>query len=178
MNRLFQVYVVPPAVFVSVVIAGGYGTGREVIEFFTRYGLLGGLLGIGVAACMFSLVLACTYEFARVFQVYDYRSFFMRLIGRFWVCFEILYLMAFPMVVGVISSAAGSIIEQQFGVPSGVGMVGVLALVAVLVFFGRGVVEKVLPSGRSACTWFSSSISCKSSITARSTWPTPCSMAR
>ena len=64
----------PAAVFISVVMGGGYGTGREVVEFFTRYGLLG-LLGIGVAACVFALVLACTYEFARVFQVYDYRTF-------------------------------------------------------------------------------------------------------
>ena len=52
-----------------------------MVEFFTRYGLLGGLLGIGVAACVFALVLACTYEFARVFQVYDYRTFFGKLIG-------------------------------------------------------------------------------------------------
>ena len=50
MNRLFHIYVVPAAVFVSVVMGGGYGTGREVIEFFTRYGLLGGLLGTAVAA--------------------------------------------------------------------------------------------------------------------------------
>lgn len=35
----------PAAVFISVVMGGGYGTGREMIEFFTRYGLLGGLLG-------------------------------------------------------------------------------------------------------------------------------------
>ena len=58
MNRLFHIYVVPAAVFVSVVMGGGYGTGREVIEFFTRYGLLGGLLGTAVAACVFATVLA------------------------------------------------------------------------------------------------------------------------
>ena len=50
MNRLFHVYVVPAAVFISVVMGGGYGTGREVIEFFTRYGLLGGILGAAIAA--------------------------------------------------------------------------------------------------------------------------------
>ena len=48
MNRIFHVYIVPAAVFISVVMGGGYGTGREVVEFFTRYGLLGGLLGLSL----------------------------------------------------------------------------------------------------------------------------------
>ena len=132
LNRLFRVYIVPAAVFVSVVMGGGYGTGREVVEFFTNYGLLGGLLGIGVAACVFALVLACTYEFARVFQVYDYRSFFARLIGPFWVCFEILYLLLFLLILGVVGSAAGNILEEEFGISSLVGMAGVLVLVVAL----------------------------------------------
>jgi uncharacterized membrane protein YkvI len=139
-----QVYIVPAAVFVSVVMGGGYGTGREVVEFFTRYGLLGGLLGIGVAACVFALVLACTYEFARVFQVYDYRTFFGELIGPFWICFEILYLLLFLLILGVVGSAAGNILEEEFGISSTVGMAGVLVLVVALVYFGREAVEKVL----------------------------------
>ena len=109
-----------------------------------RYGILGGLLGIGVAACVFALVLACTYEFARVFQVYDYRTFFGKLIGPFWICFEILYLLLFLLVLGVVGSAAGNILEEEFGISSLVGMAGVLVLVIALVYFGREAVEKVL----------------------------------
>jgi len=114
------------------------------VEFFTGYGLLGGLLGIGVAACIFALVLACTYEFARVFQVYDYRTFFGKLIGPFWICFEILYLLLFLLVLGVVGSAAGNILQEEFGISSLVGMGGVLVLVIALVYFGREAVEKVL----------------------------------
>jgi uncharacterized membrane protein YkvI len=144
MGRWVRVYLVPGAVLVSVIMGGGYGSGREVVEFFTRYGLLGGLLGIGVAACVFALVLACTYEFARVFQVYDYRTFFGKLIGPFWICFEILYLLLFLLVLGVVGSAAGNILEEEFGISSTVGMAGVLVLVVALVYFGREAVEKVL----------------------------------
>ena len=43
-SRFVRVYVVPGAVFQSVMIGGGYGTGREIVEFFTSFGLLGGLL--------------------------------------------------------------------------------------------------------------------------------------
>ena len=144
MKRIIPVYIVPAAVFISVVMGGGYGTGREVIEFFTRYGLAGGLLGIATSACVFSLVLAVTYEFARVFQVYDYRTFFRQLIGPFWVCFEILYLLLFLLVLGVVGPSAGNILEQEFGISSYFGMAGVLAMVVALVFFGREVVERVL----------------------------------
>ena len=148
MNRLFHVYVVPAAVFISVVMGGGYGTGREVIEFFTRYGLLGGILGTAIAACVFAVVLAATYEFARVFQVYDYRTFFSRLIGRFWVSFEILYLLLFLLVLGVVGSAAGDILEKEFGISRYIGIFGILTLVVALVYLGREAVEKAL-------TWWS-----------------------
>jgi uncharacterized membrane protein YkvI len=144
MHRIFHVYIIPAAVFTSVVMGGGYGTGREVVEFFTGYGLLGGLCGIAVSACVFSVVLACTYEFARVFQVYDYRSFFSKLIGPFWICFEVLYLLLFLLVLGVVGSAAGSILEEEFGVSRLFGMAAVLVLVVALVYFGRQAVEKVL----------------------------------
>jgi len=100
MGRWVHVYLVPGAVLVSVIMGGGYGTGREVIEYFTRFGQLGGLLGAGVAAAVFALVLVCTFEFARVFQVYDYRAFFKALIGRYWVAFEVLYSLIFLLRVG------------------------------------------------------------------------------
>ena len=40
----FKKYLLPGFVFQSVVIAGGYGTGREIVEYFLSYGPLGGLL--------------------------------------------------------------------------------------------------------------------------------------
>ena len=39
MNRFIRIYLLPGAVLQSVVIAGGYGTGREVVEYFTAQGL-------------------------------------------------------------------------------------------------------------------------------------------
>jgi len=143
-HRWLHVYLVPGAVLVSVVMGVVYGPGREVIEYFTRYGALGGLFGAGVAISIFALVLVCTYEFARVFRAYDYRVFFKALIGRCWIAFEILYALLFLLVLGVISSAAGNILEKEFGIPALVGLGSMLALVAVLVLFGRDMIERVL----------------------------------
>jgi uncharacterized membrane protein YkvI len=142
--RWIQTYLTPAAVFVSVVIGGGYGTGREVVEYFSLYGMKGGLLGMGMATIVFAVVLACTYEFARVFGVYEYRNFFRQLIGHFWFLFELLYVLAFVLIMGVISSAAGKIVEQELGLPGSLGLIAMLVLVSSLVMFGRGAVEKVL----------------------------------
>ena len=63
-RRFFRVYIIPGAVFQSVMVGGGYGTGREIVEYFTSYGAVGGLLGIGVAYLVLALVLAATFEFS------------------------------------------------------------------------------------------------------------------
>jgi uncharacterized membrane protein YkvI len=42
LSRFFNVYIVQAAVSISAVMGGGYGNGLEVVEFFTRCGLLGG----------------------------------------------------------------------------------------------------------------------------------------
>lgn len=62
MSRWLQVYIVPAAVFVSVVMGGGCGTGREVVQFFTSHGLQGGLPGILVATLAFALILELTFN--------------------------------------------------------------------------------------------------------------------
>jgi uncharacterized membrane protein YkvI len=79
----FRRYLLLGFVFQSIIIAGGYGTGRELVEFFLKYSPLGGLLGmILVAIVVMSLVSAASFEFARVFRCHDYRSFFIQLLGR------------------------------------------------------------------------------------------------
>ncbi len=75
----FQRYLLPGFVFQSVVIAGGYGTGRELVEFFLTNGPLPGRLGMLASTVVFSVVAAVSYELARRFRTYDYRSFFRRL---------------------------------------------------------------------------------------------------
>ena len=45
-SQTFQKYFLPGFVFQSVVIGGGYGTGRELVEFFLTDGPAAGLIGI------------------------------------------------------------------------------------------------------------------------------------
>ena len=65
MSRIAAV-LMPAAVFQSVIVGGAYGTGREVAEFISRFGPWGGLGVLALAALGFGLVLAVSFELARL----------------------------------------------------------------------------------------------------------------
>jgi uncharacterized membrane protein YkvI len=142
--RIWRVYVMPASVFQSVMIGGGYGTGREIVQFFTRYGLLGGALGLALVSICFAVLLSVSYEFARVYRAYDYRRFFRALLGRGWIAFELLYLAMFALVLAVIAAAARGLVEQYFHLPGVAGMVALLFVIVLLAFYGRDWVTRIL----------------------------------
>jgi len=144
-SRTFRKYLLPGFVFQSVVIAGGYGTGRELVEFFLGYGPLNGLLAmLLISTVIWSAVCAASFEFARVFRAYDYRKFFKHLLGRGWFSFEICYFAQLALVLAVIAAAAGSILQETFGLPYALGVVGIMAAVGILVFKGSTTIARVL----------------------------------
>ncbi|MEE4361822.1 MAG: hypothetical protein V2I63_09900 [Pseudomonadales bacterium] len=144
MTQWIRIYLIPGAVLQSVMIGGGYGTGREVVEFFTRYGVTGGLLGIAVAAVCIAVIFALSLEITRRFAAYDYRSFFQTLLGPFWFLYELLIVALFMLVIAVIGAAAGEILATEFGISRWQGGAGVLAIVVLLTFYGREFVMRVL----------------------------------
>ena len=143
-SKFFRAYVIPGAVFQSVVVGGGYGTGREIVEFFTRFGPAGGVLGMVVTLICWGVVLGLSYELARINRTYDYRSFFKQLLGPGWIAFEILYVLMMVLVLAVVASAAGEILKETFGWHYLTGLAGMLGLIAVLMFYGRDIIAKVM----------------------------------
>ena len=145
MPTAFKKYVLPGMVFQSVVIAGGYGTGREIVEFFLTLGPVSGLAAmVLVSTVIWSLVCAVTFELARLWKAYEYRAFFKGLLGRAWPAFEVCYLLLMLIVLAVVGAAAGSILQETFGLPYAVGVVGIMAAVGALVFFGTDLIERFL----------------------------------
>jgi uncharacterized membrane protein YkvI len=139
----FRRYVMPGLVFQGVLIGGGYGTGREIVEYFMRFGPLGGLIGMfAVTLPVWAIILAVTFEFARAFETYDYRSLLVNLLGRFWLSFELFYVTLMVVVLAVVGSAAGVLLRDFFGVPYLVGVVTMLGAVGFLTFKVSGLIEK------------------------------------
>ena len=145
-SRFFKKYLLPGFVFQSVLIGGGYGTGRELVEFFLKpSGPLAGLLSmLFVSTLIWCVVCVITFELARSTRTYDYRNFMRGLLGRAWPVYEVCYLVNMPIVLAVIAAAAGAIMSESFGIPYGAGVAGMMALIGFLVFRGTSAVEKFL----------------------------------
>ncbi len=145
MAAWFKRYLLPGFVFQSIMIAGGYGTGRELVEFFLRYGPGGGMWGMLVPSTLVvSLTSMAAYELARRFRTYDYRAFFRNLLGPGWWLYEVSYLVTVLLILAVIGAAAGTFLFETFGLSPAVGAVGLLLAVGLLVFKGTETIERFL----------------------------------
>jgi uncharacterized membrane protein YkvI len=143
-SNWFQRFLLPGFIIQSAIIAGAYGSGKELEQFFLGHGPAGGLLGMTVTMLIFSVVLIAAYEFARKFHVFDYRSFAKALLGPLWPLYEILYVLMMILVLSIVGAVAGDILRDTFGLPSFVGSVGIMLFIAVIVFYGSTMVERVL----------------------------------
>lgn len=142
-NKIITI-ITPGLIFQSILIAGGYGTGAELSEFFFPSGSLGGLLSMCVTLICFSVICAVTFEFARVFKTYTYLDFFKKLIGPFWFLFEIAYLVLLLLVLSVVVAASGENLYDVFGLNKWVGIILMTAGVAYLVIAGTKTLVNVL----------------------------------
>ena len=145
MGSAFKRLFLPGLVFQSICIAGGYGTGRELVEFFLQYGPVGGLLGLLLpATLLISVGSAIAYELARMTRTYDYRQFLKQMMGPGWILYEIAYLFTVVLVLAVVSAAISTLVSETFGIPGMLGSATLLVAIAFLVFKGTKVIEGVL----------------------------------
>ncbi|MEM1111571.1 MAG: hypothetical protein AAGI11_06660 [Pseudomonadota bacterium] len=141
---MFQRWLLPGFLYQSVLVGGGYATGRELVEFFLSYGPLGGLLGMLLATAIMSVVAALVFEFARLTGSINYRHFFQALLGKGWFLYEIGYFLLAVLVISVVAAAAGEIAKNAFGIPATAGTLLLCAAIVYLVFRGTGLIERVL----------------------------------
>lgn len=144
-SNWFRRTLLPGFCFQSMIIAGGYGTGRELVEYFLTKGVVGGLMGmLLVTVPLWSIVCALTFEIARRARAYDYRSFARELLGKGHWLYEVTYLAAMVVVVSVVAAAGGEIVSRSLGLPYALGVVGIMVAVGWLVLRGTSTVENFL----------------------------------
>jgi len=137
-KRLF----LPGIILQSVLIGGGYATGREIVEYGGKYGAGGWISGLAIFFG-FSLIAFLSMEASRYWKVYDYKSLLKKLIGPGWIAYEIVYLLLAVLIIAVMASAAGEILNQTLNFNNWVGVLLITVMVGFLNYKGEEMIAKL-----------------------------------
>ncbi|MGJ7910486.1 YkvI family membrane protein [Neobacillus sp. LXY-1] len=118
-NQAFQI----AAVYVGTVVGAGFATGKEIVEFFSRFGFFG-FISILMSGYLFVVIGSKMMRMAAQIEARSYQEFNEYLFGR-WPGRIINFFMLI-MLVGVSAvmlSGAGAVFEEQLGLPKNAGIV-------------------------------------------------------
>lgn len=90
----------------------------------------------------FAILAVLTFEVARVYKTYDYKSMIKVLIGPLWPLFDVVYILCMILVISIMASASDSIVEQTTGLNYWAGVVLLVAITGGLIFFGDSIIER------------------------------------
>jgi uncharacterized membrane protein YkvI len=141
--------VLPGVIAQSVLIGGGYATGREIVQFGAKFGALGWIAGLWIAIG-FGLMAFLMFEVARRFQAFDYRTLLKHLIGPFYWLFDIVYILLAVLIIAIMAAATGEILSETMGVNYWIGVFLMIVIVGILNFYGEGLIEKFKSFGTMA----------------------------
>ena len=145
----FHTLVLPAIIAQSMIIGGGYATGREVVEYAGRFGNRGWLSVAIITAC-FAVVMALSFELARLAGAYDYKTWSRNLVGPFWWLVDLLILSMMMLVIAVMTAAIGEVLQQTVGLPKLLSLALALVCVGFLSWRGSGFIEKAKTWGSAA----------------------------
>jgi uncharacterized membrane protein YkvI len=141
--------VLPGVIAQSVLIGGGYATGREIVQFGAKFGALGWIAGLWIAIG-FGLMAFLMFEVARRFQAFDYRTLLKHLIGPLYWLFDIVYILLAVLIIAIMAAATGEILSETMGVSYWIGVILMIVIVGILNFYGEGLIEKFKSFGTMA----------------------------
>ncbi|WP_075981119.1 YkvI family membrane protein [Bacillus massilinigeriensis] len=124
------------AVYVGTVVGAGFATGKEIVEFFSRFGFIG-LLGILMSGYILTFLGSKLMRISASIGANSYQEFNIYLFGSFFgPIINIIMLFMLLGVTAVMLSGAGAIFEEQIGLPKTTGIIVTLALSFIVMIVG------------------------------------------
>ncbi len=124
------------AVYVGTVVGAGFATGREIVEFFTKYGVFG-LAGILLVGILFMFVGTKMLILSKRIKAASYQDVMIYLfglkIGRFVNIFMLIVLLG---LTSIMLSGAGAIFREQLGLSVRLGVIITILLTVIVMNFG------------------------------------------
>lgn len=140
MKNIFKI----SSAFIGIIIGAGFASGQEILQYFTSFGS-GGTIGAVLAVFFFAYLGMLLTKIGSRTQTDSHQEVIHRVSGRF-LGTVIDYILIFILFgIGVVMIAgSGSILDQQFGLPSIIGTILMTALVLVTVMSDVDRVVKVI----------------------------------
>lgn len=116
------------AAYIGAVVGAGFASGQEALTFFVIYGNWG-ILGILVVMLGFAVIGALSFTAAQELGIESYKELLATISNPSWARIYDIVITCFLLAgVGVMLAGAGSLAEQQWGLPalSGVGTTAVI----------------------------------------------------
>ena len=102
------------AVYVGTVVGAGFATGREIVEFFSRFGIYG-LIGVFMAGYILTYMGAKLMRIAAAIGAQSYEEMNVHLFGKFFGrIINIVMLFMLLGVCAVMLSGAGAVFEEAW----------------------------------------------------------------
>lgn len=117
-NQAFQI----AAVYVGTVVGAGFATGKEIVEFFSRFGFFG-FISILMSGYLFVMIGSKMMRMAAQIEAKSYQEFNEYLFGK-WAgsVINIFMLLMLLGVSAVMLAGAGAVFEEQLGLPRNIGV--------------------------------------------------------
>lgn len=128
------------AVYVGTVVGAGFATGREIVEFFSRFGFFG-LISILMSGYLFIFLGAKLMKIAARIQAASYQELNEHLFGKFFgSAINAFMLFMLLGVCAVMLSGAGAVFEEQIGLSKYLGIFITIGLsIAVMITGTKGI---------------------------------------
>ncbi|WP_102271646.1 YkvI family membrane protein [Cytobacillus massiliigabonensis] len=124
------------AVYVGTVVGAGFATGREIVEFFSRFGFIG-FISILMSGYIFIFLGSKGMRIAARIQATSYQELNEYLFGRlFGSIINILMLLMLLGVCAVMLAGAGAVFEEQLGLTKNLGIFLTIGLSIIVMVVG------------------------------------------
>lgn len=134
------------SVWFGIYIGPGFAGGAQLVSFFVAKSWLGVFIGPLITSLVAGVLCFLTLEYSRVFAVYNFRSFYDRVFGKFRFLFsnikEFSALLACITISALSFATGGRLIAELTGLPFILCGLVTIGIVAILILCGQSIVLK------------------------------------
>ncbi|MBP2239926.1 putative membrane protein YkvI [Cytobacillus eiseniae] len=124
------------AVYVGTVVGAGFATGREIVEFFSRFGFIG-FISILMSGYIFIFLGSKAMRISAQIQATSYQELNEYLFGKFFGrMINLLMLLMLLGVCAVMLAGAGAVFEEQIGLSKEFGIFLTIGLSIIVMIVG------------------------------------------